>query len=876
MARYRESLRNQSPMKSTLSPVITLLALAIWMPTQTNAGPATDPATLKISPGFKLELVYTVPKAEQGSWVSMTQDAKGRLITGDQGGGFFRVTLPPIGSTEQPKVEPLKLPAGTDVATIGGAHGLLYAFNSLYVMTNEKSGKGIWRLQDTNGDDQYDKCTQIRACAGGGEHGTHGLVLSPDGKSIYFVNGNHTHLPDHLEYSLPVAIGEDHLITRLWDPNGHAKGILAPGGHVCRTDPEGKRVELFAGGFRNQYDIAFDANGELFTYDSDMEWDMGTPWYMPTRINHIVSGGDYGWRSGSGRWPAYYADSLPACVNIGPGSPTGTIFGTGAKFPAKYQRALFALDWTYATVWAIHFTPDGASYKAEKEDFLGGSGFSVTDAVVSKTDGALYLTIGGRGNQSALYRVTYSGTESTAPAKPLPLTPEVLLRRKLETLHAEGTGTDAIAKAWPYLAHKDQFVRWAARVAIEHQPSAQWADKALAEKDPQASLEALTALARTGDKSLQPRLIAALGTKDYQKLPANLQLPYLRAWELTFTRMGKPDADMASKILQKLDPLFPTSNAFANRELVSLLSSLGSTSIVAKAVPMLSTAKDDDNTIASEEMLARNGHYGGAVKGMHQSLPNRQAIAYAYSLREAKTGWTPELRKTFFTWFPTTAKWQGGNSFRKFLNNIRDEALNNVVPDAAEKEALTQLSKNPPPAPPANLVAPKGPGKNYSVENVVALIGTGLKGRNFEQGKAMFASVLCINCHKMGGEGGNIGPVLTGAGQRYTPADLMENIIEPSKVISDQYGTEQLDLKDGSTVVGRVTVEENGKIFLMTSAFAPENLTAVDSDKVKSRKPFNISMMPAGLINSLNKDELLDLVAYLQSSGDPKGKAFQP
>ena len=841
-----------------------------------GGGAAAEPSSLTVAPGFKVELLYTVPKAEQGSWVSMTEDAKGRLIVGDQYGGLFRVTVPPLGTTEGVKVEPLALPNGPTGKPLGGAHGLLYAFNSLYLMNNEMSDKGLWRLRDTNGDDQFDKAEHLlKIGSGGGEHGVHGLALAPDGKSIYFVNGNHTKLPDRVDYARPVAIGEDHLITRLWDANGHAKGILAPGGYVCKTDPEGKRTELFAAGFRNQYDIAFDANGELFTFDSDMEWDMGSPWYMPTRINHIVSGGDYGWRSGAGRWPSYYADSLPAAVDIGPGSPTGTIFGTGAKFPAKYQRAMFALDWTYATVWAIHFTPDGASYKAEKEDFLAGRGFSVTDALVRKSDGALYVAIGGRRNQSGLYRVTYTGTESTAPVAPLPLSAEAKVRHALEALQAEGTGPEAIEKAWPFLANKDRFLRFAARIAIEHQPAARWAEKALAEKNPQAAVEALIALARTGDKALQPRLIAALAQYDLAKQPADLRLQFLRAWELAFTRMGRPAPEVAAQVAAKLDLLFPTAEPYANRELVALLSYLGSPSIVAKTVPMLGTAKDADITVASEEVLSRNDGYARAVAGMHDSRPNRQAISYVYSLREAKAGWTPELRKAFFGWFPTTRAWKGGNSFSKFLDNIRNEALTNVVTDAGERTALDDMSKKAPPAAPANLVAPKGPGKNYSVADVTALAAGGIKGRNFEQGKAMFASTLCVNCHKIKGDGGNIGPDLTGAGQRYSLADLMENIIEPSKVISDQYGTEQIELKDGSTVVGRVIVEENGKLFVMTSALAPDAQTTVDAAQIKSRAPFNVSMMPAGLINSLNKDELLDLVAYLQAAGNPADKAFQ-
>ena len=841
-----------------------------------DAGPgvAADPATLQVAAGFKVELLYTVPKAEQGSWVSMTEDSKGRLIVGDQYGGVFRVTVPAIGKTDAVKVEPLTLPNGGDGKPLGGAHGLLYAFDSLYLMNNEMAGKGLWRLRDTDHNDQFDKAELIRACQGGGEHGPHGIALGPDGKSIYFAAGNHTKLPENLNYARPVAIGEDHLLPRMWDANGHAKGILAPGGYVGKTDPEGKRVELFAGGFRNMYDIAFDANGELYTYDSDMEWDMGTPWYMPTRINHIVSGGDYGWRSGAGRWPGYYADSLPAAVDIGPGSPTGTVFGTGAQFPAKYQRAMFALDWTYATIWAVHFTPDGASFKAEKEDFIAGKAFSVTDAIIRKEDGAMYVTIGGRRNQSGLYRVTYVGKESTAPVAPLAPTPEAKLRHDLEALQAEGTSPEAIDKAWPHLASKDRFIRFAARIALEHQPAGKWSERVLAETNPQVAIEGLIGLARVGDKSLQPRMIERLSWLGTTNQADELRLPLLRAWELAFTRMGKPAADVCQQIAAKLNPLFPNSDPLVNRELVSLLVFLDSPSIVAKAVPMLDTAKDGDLTIASDAVLARNDGYARAVAGMHDSRPNRQAIAYVYALREARAGWTPELRKAYFGWFPRTHAWRGGNSFTKFLDNIRNEALNNVVADATERATLAEMSKKAPPTPPANLVAPKGPGKNYTTDDIVALAKDGLHRRDFAQGKAMFASTLCINCHHFAGDGGNIGPDLTGAGNRYSIRDFTENIVDPSKVISDQYGTEQIEKKDGSTVIGRVIVEENGKLFVMTSALAPDVQTTIDAADVKSRKPFNVSMMPPGLINSLNKDELLDLYAYVLSGGNEKDKAF--
>src|SRR5204862_3980526 len=126
---------------------------------------------------------------------------------------------------------------------------------------------------------------------------------------------------------------------------------------------------------------------------------------------------------------------------------------------------------------------------------------------------------------------------------------------------------------------------------------------------------------------------------------------------------------------------------------------------------------------------------------MHNTRPNRQAIAYAYALRNARAGWTPALRKQFFAWFPRTYAWRGGNSFPKFLANIRTESLANFVPEA-ERAGLDELSKAAPPAAPANLVMPKGPGKNYTTDDLVAFAQGGLHGRNFEQGKAMFASTL--------------------------------------------------------------------------------------------------------------------------------------
>ena len=167
--------------------------------------------------------------------------------------------------------------------------------------------------------------------------------------------------------------------------------------------------------------------------------------------------------------------------------------------------------------------------------------------------------------------MTYSGPESTNPVGALPPTPEAKARRALEDFHREGAEASAIDAAWPHLASRDRNLRFAARVVLERQPAARWSDRALSELQPQALIEAMIALARVGDKALQPKLIASLSRLDLKTVAPEMRLPLLRAWQLVFTRMGKPSAEVCATVSAKLDPLFPHADPLVNRELLPLL-----------------------------------------------------------------------------------------------------------------------------------------------------------------------------------------------------------------------------------------------------------------------------------------------------------------
>ncbi|RYD81912.1 MAG: c-type cytochrome [Verrucomicrobiaceae bacterium] len=649
----------------------------------------------------------------------------------------------------------------------------------------------------------------------------------------------------------------------MWDARGHARGIMAPGGWIARINPDGTDLEMVSMGYRNQYDVAFDQNGEAFTYDSDMEWDMGTPWYRPTRIYHATSGSEFGWRSGSGKWADGYPDSLPQLLDVGPGSPTGVAFGTGAKFPAKYQRALFAMDWSFGTLYAVHLQPDGATHKGTKEVFLSRNSLPLADLVVHPKDGAMYFVTGGRRTASGLYRVTYTGSESTAPVKAEPLTELQQLRRKIESHHREGN-PEAVNFAWQYLDHPDRFIRFAARIAVELQPVEQWQEKALAETRPLALREAVIALARAGkDKSLAPALVDRLLSQDWAKLDANARMAWLRACSLIFIRQGEPTPEVAQKVLARLDSTFPTQAALVDRELANLLIYLKSPTIVAKAVEQMYTAQDAKEEAFSEEHLKRGGGYGTVVAAMQKEPTHKQQIHYAFNLRNATTGWTPELRDRYFAWFSQARQWKGGNSFPGFLTNSRDEALE-PIKDAVEKTRLvtlaTQSGKQV-----AELPRAKGPGANYTVADFQGLTVEQLQKRDLSHGKRMFQAALCAACHKFGGEGGVGGPDLTGAAGRYTVQDLVVAILDPNKEVSDQYAFTEFKLKNGSSVLGRVAREDKKDYHLITSFLAPDAHTALPKGNVKEQTVSKASPMMAGLMNSLNREEALDLLGYLLS-----------
>jgi putative heme-binding domain-containing protein len=824
-----------------------------------GTGLGTDPATFIVQPGFEIELLRSA-RPEEGSWIAMAFDPQGRIIIAKEKKGLLRLTLNRPTPSPLPGGE-LANGASNEAPLLGGAgggsstqnvetiddtleevRGLLFAHDGLYA--NANVSRGLFRLRATAGNGQFDEVKLLQQTRAGG-HGRNDLALGPDGL-VYMIHGDDVDLPTGTLKRTPPIVPD-----------------LMPGanlthGHLIRANRDGKHWELVAAGLRNPYGVDFNADGEAFTYDADAEYDMGAAWYRPTHVRHLVSGADFGWRRVTGRWPPYYpdhADNPPVTLAIGKGSPTAVKFGTRSLFPPAYRRALFILDWAYGRILAVHLTPRGASYVAGAETFLRGRPLNVTSLDFGP-DGAMYFVTGGRNTQSALYRVRYAGPPIAEPPPSAQDTTRAAhaakareLRRQLESFHGRHDSR-AVEIAWPFLSDFDPWIAHAARVAIEHQPPDTWAARALDEPSVAKALPALMALTRVGPAPKLAPVLERLEKISTDALSVSQTLVMLRTAEIAWQRLGQMSPGQNERFIAQWDALLPNRSPEVNREASKLLLRLEAPGAVSKTVSLLAAA-----------------------------LTQEDKFHYLFLLRNARTGWTDVNRAKYFRSLAQSASFRGGDGLPKFLQQIRTEALAAVPePERPPYAALIESSRRTP----AEISVPAETRpfvKEWKLAELVDSLGDVGRGRSFARGQAMFAAAQCILCHQFGHRGRPMGPDLTEVAGRFSRRDILESILEPSRVVADTYRNVIITTKQNEPITGRVALEGDFRLEVLrvaTDPFAPDKYTEIPKHSIVSYAESAVSPMPEGLLNTLTKDEILDLLAYLEASGDPSHRNFRP
>lgn len=783
----------------------------------------SDPASFQLTPGFEIQLLHTATETE-GSWVSMAVDDQQRLIIAKESQGLLRMTLSP-NLDRVVKSEPIE-------ATLKECRGLAFVGKDLYA--NANNSKGLYRLRALD-DDSYAAPELVLETSGGVGHGRNDLAIGPNGK-IFSIHGDAVRMP-------PSA---NDVTSPFRESN---RGNVTSEGHLLRIDPQTDRVELLAGGLRNPYGIDFHPNGDLFTYDADAEHDMGAPWYRPTRVSMLVPGGDYGWRGVTGSWPSYYPDhsgnALPS-LDIGKGSPTAVKFGTRSDFPKRYREAFFILDWAYGRIVAVHLLPRGASYLMTAETFLKGRPLNVTDLDFA-SDGSMLLVTGGRKTQSSLYRIRYVGDrdEKATPisrqgsrqAKFAAASRAKRLQMEKTLLDNQATSAD-IDALWSSLQDADPWIRQATRHLLEQIDVERWRASALQESDRPVAVRSLLSLARSGNRSDSSKIVQRLNRIAPHLSSVSDKLTLCQAYSLCLLpEWIESHPERAGQTRKVIERLYPDRSFLVNRSLGDLAVRIGASDVVAKTMTLLRETTDPI-----------------------------EKLQHVYVLRNCSQGWTPEDRDDYFRALSQSTEHLIGAGMSKFISKITEEATATL--DDKERQRLQPLLAASEPTDLPVVTTPRPFVRRWTVKELIDAKPD--HEHDLERGKKTFVAASCANCHRVGLFGRPVGPDLTLVGRRFSRRDLLTSLIEPSAVIADSYRSVQILTKDGTTHVGQVLLGgdyRSTKLRLATDAKSLDKIIDIDKNEIEARKDSPVSWMPTGLLDSLTRPEIEDLLHFISQGG---------
>jgi putative heme-binding domain-containing protein len=363
--------------------------------------------------GFRIYRA-AAPELTGGSY-AMTIDGQGRLLIGDgtavrrlidrdQDGVFERFET--IATGLGPRGPQGLLVYGDDLYAVGG--------DGLQLFTGYRSGNNLVQAGRLG--------AKLNT---GGDHDTHTILRGLDGY-LYLMAGN------------GAGIKERTHITEASSP-----ALFEREASVFRISPDGAHWECLASGGRNPPSLGVNDLGEFFSFDSDMEWHVGLPFYRPTRLNHWLVGGDQGWEE-VGALRSYFIDNLPGVLEVGRGSPNWGVVYQHTQLPAKYHEAFLVCDYRwkqesndqYATsgrLVAFLLRRQGATWTATMETLAKPKAgardadgrpinFALIDVAVAP-DGSLFLSDHNQG----IWRLCHvPGTPHHARPPPMvPTPPEI-------------------------------------------------------------------------------------------------------------------------------------------------------------------------------------------------------------------------------------------------------------------------------------------------------------------------------------------------------------------------------------------------------------------------------------------------------------------
>ncbi|WP_461087297.1 DUF7133 domain-containing protein [Spirosoma gilvum] len=663
------------------------------------------------------------------------------------------------------------------------------------------------------------------------------------------------------------------------------KKLTMLGGGIVRVRPDGTEMEIYSHGLRNIYDVAIDPYMNTFTRDNTND---GGGWNI--RFSHQIQSGEYGYPV---LFKHFTDEIIPALVDVGGGSGTGSFFMDDDTWPAQYNHVPMMADWGRNQLYIHRVTPDASSFTQKEEEFIKLS--QITDVDVDAS-GRMYLSAwagaGYSGNPSKGFVVRvvpknwiYKSfpdlkkasekklaswlTSGSAVAR-LAAQQELLARpAKKTTKLAWETATNKKLPLYAQVAGIYTYAQIAGASGIPNlielstdETIREFALRALADRKPilaqvpvepflqglndpsvrvqQASIIGLGRLGRTeaAPSLLQMKVPAsfvapALGTEGPHATPNSaIVLPHLAVRSLV--RLHAVDACLnAIGTAQSTLALWALRYMHDTKAVTGLIAAYKRTNDATLKTQILTTLA---------RLYRQEADYDGSW--WWSTRPDTHGPYYKAVTWES----SPAIK----TLLVDEWKQSSNKSFFVDLNSrLRMEIPEFGVeePVVAKEETKVDLEK---------IRNKKGQVGEASIEDVMLAMAK-LDG-NAALGKTLFTQQGCIACHSLSKTEPMKGPFMGQIGSIMTREQIAESILKPNASISQGFATVLITAKGGKSYTGFVTEESSARVVLRDITGQVYTIKASD---ILSRKEMETSMMPTGLVNALSYEEFASLITFL-------------
>ncbi len=724
----------------------------------------------------------------------------------------------------------------------------------------------------------------------GGDHDAHTIFRGPD-DHIYLMAGNGSGIRDRLhitETNSPVMFERE--------------------ASVFRISPDGKKWECIASGGRNPPSLAMNYLFDLFSFDSDMEWHVGLPWYRPVRLNHWAIGGDQGWQE-VGAYPPYYIDNLPGILNVGRGSPNWGVFYEADLLPAKYQNAFLACDYrwkresndqysTSGRLAAFFLKRAGAGWSATMETLARPKPnardkkgkriqFALVDIAIAP-DGSLCVSDHNQG----IWQITSDGPSTqrretrlepwevrakaawwhglrgeVAPLLELLRDKDPFVRRRAVEGLTRWPTPETCEPLIDTLNDPERLVRYVAMCALAHHPLSEWLDTALAKKEPQTQMRSLVAGVIRREPPPQQKVQTVIHSLMRRNLSVEDQLDLLRVIALfpqaavpelqRFLVTGFAEADLNVRWEKtRLIGELRITNGFATL-LTELLAETNYTTQfhIAKAIARFPGGwkEEEENRLMDWFLQTQQGWFaqfsgkGVEFPAFWQTVFSDLATSHKAAFMRASN--RIDLASLLGTVLIDSL---GADTLKALFDGETSPEIRKKIARAFKKRSGVELA--------APATKPKAPEKSDDEIYQFILSTT---GGNPAIGGKVYETLQCTSCHgggvTPGREGKFFGPDLAGVAQRLARAELADALVYPSKQVADRFKGVEIEFNDATPLMGFITDQDADSVTLADR----EQVHRIQRSIIRSINPQSSSLMPAKLLNHLTSDELRDLLAFL-------------